>query len=158
MAAFHEMLESLLEQDAYVIDLLPERVPADADGQYFDVEKYWRESRLHQETADRFLRVFLKTMCYYHTVVLRDDGPGSPDAEWVDRPDPAWVDTAITELTEKGVGRLNALFPEENALLVFDADDLYLTVYAPPVYMKRLLEGAAMGEGLFWRESALGSI
>ncbi|MBO7689782.1 MAG: hypothetical protein J6T14_02940, partial [Clostridia bacterium] len=73
-------------------------------------------------------------MCYYHTVVLRDDGPGSPDAEWVDRPDPAWVDTAITELTEIGVGRLNALFPEENALLVFDADDLYLTVYAPPVY------------------------
>ncbi|MBO7689781.1 MAG: hypothetical protein J6T14_02935 [Clostridia bacterium] len=59
MAAFHEMLESLLEQDAYVIDLLPERVPADADGQYFDVEKYWRESRLHKETADRFLRVFL---------------------------------------------------------------------------------------------------
>ena len=158
MAEWNDMLESLLEQEAYVIDLLPERVPADADGQYFEVETYWRESRLHQETADRFLRVFLKAMCFYHMAALRDDGPDAPDCEWVDKPDPAWVDATVTELTERGVGRLNGLFPEENALLVFDADDLYLTVYAPPVYMKRLLEGAALGEGLFWRESALGSI
>lgn len=158
MADYFEMLESLLEQEAYVIDVLPERVPADADGQYFDVEKYWLDSRLHAETADRFLRVFLKAMCYYHTAVLRDDGPDAADGEWVDKPEPAYVDTAITELAAKGAGRLNALFPEENALLVFDADALNLTVYAPPIYMKRLLEGAALGEGLFWRESALGSI
>ena len=42
-----EKIEEMLEKPYWIVDILPERVPADSPGRYFDVEQYYLdESRI----------------------------------------------------------------------------------------------------------------
>ncbi len=139
-------IDELLEKGCYIIDYLPEMVEKDSCGQFFDVEYYFLNSRRYTEVANRFSAVILKLMCYYHTVALWNG--------WVDRPAPALIDEAVREIMENHSGTLEVLFPEEDALLVFDWDCLNLSVYNPPERMQGLMEKIAVSEGLFWRSAA----
>lgn len=53
-------------------------------------------------------------MCYYHVSVWWDN--------LIDRPKPEMIEQAVAEIMNNHSGTLNVLFPENNALLVFDWD------------------------------------
>lgn len=139
-------IDQLLEKTCYVIDFLPERVPEDSDGQYFDVDYYLLNSSRYVILKDRSVNVILKLMCYYHTRILWD--------EWIDKPDPELVENIVSEIMDNHSGTLDCLFPEENMLLVFDWDSLYLAVYNPPQRAHELMKQIAASEGLFWRAAS----
>ena len=140
-----DILDELLEKDCYIIDFLPEQVPGDADGQFFDVEYYLLNSLKHVSIKDKFVNIILKLMCYYRVTVLWNG--------WADRPDPELIENAVSEIMDNHSGTLNCLFPNEHMLLVFDWDCLNLSIYNPPAKTHELLKQIAASEGMFWRES-----
>lgn len=146
MRDYDRQAEELLEAPCHIVDFLPKTVPADALGQYFAVERYWLESGRHGALAEKFAAVMLKLMCYYRAAV---DWNG-----WTERPDPALIDRAVSKIAKRRVGTLNCLFPDENALIVFDGDSLNIAVYNPGEEMRAILAALAQSEGLFWRPGA----
>lgn len=143
MEIYSEIANKLLEKDCYIMDFLPETVPKNSNGQFFDVEYFLLNSEKYHGMKDKFVSVILKLMCYYHMSVLWNG--------WVDRPGPELIEHAVSEIMGNHSGMLDCLFPEENALLVFDWDCLNLSVYNPPANMQRICEKIAFSEGLFWR-------
>ena len=139
------LVDALLKTPCYLMDFLPEQVPADFSGQFFEVESYLLHSPHHAELKSRFVRAILKILCYDHAVMLWGKS--------IDRPTPSQVEEAIDAVFSCGSGGLTLLFPEELALLVFNWDDLHLSVYNPPEAMQSRLKAIAASEGLFWREA-----
>ena len=140
-----EKIDQLLEKACYIIDFLPQTISKSSKGQFFEVEYFLLNSDKHYGIRDKFVNIILKLMCYFHVSVL-----------WgglIDYPKPEVIEQAVTEIMDNHSGTLNVLFPEENALLVFDWDCLNLSVYNPTESMKSLMEKIALSEGLFWRES-----
>ena len=140
-----EIIDALLNKPCYIMDFLPERVERDCGGQFFDVEDYLLNSDRHTGLKDRFVAVILKLMCYYHVAVWRNG--------WIDRPAPKMIEDAADEMMDNRSGTLNVLLVEEDALLVFDWDCLWLSVYNPPERVQFIMEKIAFSEGLFWREA-----
>lgn len=140
-----ERIDELLEKECYIIDVLPQKVSKTSGGQFFEVEYYLLNSDKHYGIRDRFVNIILKLMCYYHVAILWGG--------FIDRPKPEMIEQAVTEIMDNHSGTLNVLFPEENALLVFDWDCLNLSVYNSTENMKTLMEEIALSEGLFWREA-----
>ena len=145
MIEMKDRLCGLLEKDCYVIDFLPERVPKNNDGQFFDVEYYLLNGPKYRIIKNRFVNVILKLMCYYH-ITIQWNG-------WIDKPNPEVIENAVLEIMENHSGTLNCLFPNEDMLLVFDWDCLNLSVYNPPEKTHDLFKQIAFSEGLFWRLS-----
>ena len=110
-----EIIDDLLEKEVYIIDFLPETVPKNCGGSYFDVEYYILNSKNSKIIKDRFLFVILKIMCYYHVSVFWNG--------FVENPTPELIESAISEIMENHSGTLNILISHnEYALLVFDWD------------------------------------
>lgn len=138
-------IDELLGKTCYIIDFLPQTVSKASKGQFFEVEYFLLNSDKHYGIRDKFVNIILKLMCYFHVSVL-----------WgglIDYPKPEVIEQAVTEIMDNHSGTLNVLFPEENALLVFDWDCLNLSVFNPTESMRSLMEKIALSEGLFWRES-----
>ena len=136
-----DFIETLLEKPYHIIDLLPKRVPADSKGQYFQVEAYFLA---RMDTISRkFAETMIRLICY-EEMQFSADG----DA-WSRNPDPEAV-IRFFEDTVKGHDPLYILF--SNALITFNGDEHFMTLYnADPelVALIRLLAGA---EGLFvWK-------
>lgn len=138
-----KIVDALIEKECYIIDFLPEMVSKNSNGQYFDVEHYLLSSEKHNVIKDKFVGVILKLMCYYHIAILWND--------WIDKPKPELIEKAVFEIMKNHSGTLHCLFPDENALLVFDWDCLQVSVYNPSEEMQRLFEQIAFSEGFFWR-------
>lgn len=141
------IINKLLEKDCYIVDFLPKTVSIDSKGQFYDVEYYLLNSKMHYILKDKFVCVILKLMCYYHMTILWN--------RWIDKPKPELIENAITEIMVNHSGTLNCLFHDENMLLVFDWDCLNLSIYNPSEKVQRLLEQIAFSEGLFWRKSEI---
>lgn len=138
-------IDELLDKPCYVIDFLPQQVSKTANGHFFDVEYYLLNSEKRHEMKNKYVNIILKLMCYYRTSVLWNG--------WNDNPKPEDIDTAVRELMENHSGTLNILFPEENALLVFEWDCLNLSIYNPPKSMIEIMDKIALSEGLFLWQS-----
>ena len=87
-----EIIDDLLEKEVYIIDFLPETVPKNCGGSYFDVEYYILNSKNSKIIKDRFLLVILKIMCYYHVSVFWNG--------FVENPTPELIESAISEIME----------------------------------------------------------
>ena len=146
MRDYMKVIDDLLGKECYIIDFLPQTVPADTAGHFFDVEYYLLNSERHLAIKDKFAGVILKIMCYYQTCVLWNG--------WIEKPNPKVIDNAISEIMKNHSGTLNIIFSDVNTLLVFDWDCLNLSIYNPPKEAQRLFEQIAFSEGLFWRVSA----
>ena len=142
-----EIINRLLEKDCYIVDFLPETVSKESKGQFFDVENYLLNSKMHCMLKDKFVCVILKLMCYYHISILWNG--------WIDKPGPELVENAVTEIMVNHSGTLYCLFRDEDMLLAFGWDCLNLSVYNPPEKVQQLLEQIAFSEGLFWRKSEM---
>ena len=135
-------IDRLLEKKCYIMDFLPERVLEDSDGQYFDVENYLLNSDKYLQIRDKFENVIFSLMCYFHMKIFWNDS-------WIDKPDPKMIDDIISGHSNS----LNCLFPNEDMLLVYDKDYLYLAIYNPSKDKYRLFEQIACSQGLFWRKA-----
>ena len=134
------MMEELLQKPCWVIDFLPEQVPADAAGQFFAVEKLYLQKNRQGDLRARFAEIILKVNCYYDIQVC------TPEVEdWVRNPAPARLYSRIRANTEP----LCILLPQENALFTLDRQDTCMAVYNPSESLLRLLERLATAAGLF---------
>ena len=70
MKTISKNVEELLEKPYQVIDILPERVPEEAPGRYFAVERYYLEPARFMDIRKRFADIILKLYCYYDLSVL----------------------------------------------------------------------------------------
>lgn len=57
-------IEELLQAPCWIIDILPEQVPADGPGQYFAVEKYFLEKDRLAAIQQKHIHLLLKLNCY----------------------------------------------------------------------------------------------
>lgn len=143
------MIETLLHQPYWILDIFPKQVPAACGGQYFAVERFFRQPAQRAELTERFVRFVLKLSCYeplrlYH-----------PENEtWEESPAPDRLAERLRAVFA-GSGSLYLLLPRENALFTLFAGDLYLTLYHPDAALLELARQLARAEGLFlWQPEA----
>ena len=134
------MIETLLTRPYWVIDLLPEQVPAERPGPFFAAERFFLSEEYQPALRRRFAEILLKLSCYDDLEI------GAPDSECLEH------NPAPEDLYRRGTQNwqdLCVLLPGENALITLNRDELCMTVYNPPEKLLRRIERLAAAEGLF---------
>ena len=123
-----------------IIDILPEQVPSDSPGRYFEVERYFRSrlANIIRKLAD-FL---LKLNCYCELEVSRDCETFSGDFA------PEDLECFLLE-TNASPYPLYIRVNHTDALFAYAGDEHYLTLYEPDRELLRLVHQLAQSEGLF---------
>lgn len=140
-----ERAHALLEKKCRIMDYLPAQLPPGSRGRYFDVECCLLNHYDRFGLCERITAALLKLLCYRHAAVLWGG--------WYEDPAPALVAEAVREIMENHSGSLNILLPEDNALVVFSWDCLFISVYNAKGRLRRLLKKIARSEGLAWRKA-----
>lgn len=140
-----QTIDRLLETPCYIIDFLPQQVPADCGGQFFKVENYLLNHYDRYGIRDRVIRIILKVMCYYPVSVQW--------GEWMENPTPEQVADIIDTIMRNHSGDVNMIFTSKDALLQFGWDCLNISIYHPDEEMCALFEKLAASEGMFWRRA-----
>ena len=68
----YNKIDELLEQQCYVIDMLPITVPVNSDGQYFEIEEFYQLNHI-EKLFEKFADIILKCNCYFDFSVHWDD-------------------------------------------------------------------------------------
>ncbi len=123
-----------------IIDILPEQVPSDSPGRYFEVERYFR-SRL-DKIIRKFTDFLLKLNCYCELEVSRDCETFSGDFT------PEDLECFLLE-TNASPYPLYIRVNHTDALFAYAGDEHYLTLYEPDRELLRLVHQLAQSEGLF---------
>ena len=139
---FGNMMGELLEGPYWIVDILPEQVPADAKGQYFAVERYFLQPERIVPLRRKYAEILLRLNCYVDMAVSFD-----ACASWETNPDPETFAERMTGLS--GNEFLRAVFAEQNAMIDYDHNDTYLTVYDPGAALLDKVRALAAGAGLF---------
>ena len=141
MKTIRKKVEKLLEKPYQVIDILPERVPAQTPGRYFAVERYYLEPARYADIRKRFADIVIKLYCYYDLIVLLGDA----DEPLVD-PEPEqladWIESAKQHV---------CILIGNDSLLMISTDDLYMTVFNADDSLTARIELLAKAKGLFVR-------
>ena len=140
-----QIVDRLLECPCYIIDFLPRQVPKDCGGQFFEVESYFLKHAECYGLQDRFIRIILKTMCYYPVSVYW--------GEWLEQPTPEQVVEIMDTIYAKHSGDMNMLITSKDVLIQFGSDCLNISIYNPDEEMCELLEQIVASEGMFWRKA-----
>lgn len=143
-----ETIEEMLEKPYWIVDILPERVPADSPGRYFDIEQYYLDEPRVTELRRKQLGVILKLYCYYSFTFSFDVG-----LHWVKNPAPAEIER---RLLQNGLaGSIHIMIDGGKTMVVLNLDDTYMTVYDPTERVLELLHKLTSAEGLFiWKPRA----
>ena len=137
------MFDKYFNKEYWVIDILPKQVPADSEGQYFAVEKYYLEKPCRSELQRKFLDILLKLNCYYDFEVWPLDHNNCAV-----NPEPEILEEFMMAQKEA----INIILPSANSMIVTQPDDLYMTVYNPDEKLLELIQKLASAEGLFvWK-------
>ena len=137
---FDDMLDRLLGEPYWVIDMLPMQVPKEAGGQFFAVERYYLEEPQHGRLIRQFADVLLKLNCYCDLHVSRGD-------EWVKNPEPAVLVEWLADAFQHS--HLCALLDDGAALITASSGDTCLTLYNPSPDLLELVHRLATASGLF---------
>ena len=135
-------IEELLDKPYWIVDILPEQVPAGSPGQYPAVEQYYLQKQQITALREKYLDLLLKLNCYYDLAVSCDGGDS-----WKENPPPKRLESWM--LTETRHSALHILFAAEKAMAVLNGDDTYMTVYNAPAALLQMLQALAGAEGLF---------
>ena len=135
-------IEELLEKPYWIMDILPKQVPKDSPGQYFAIEEYYLQEPQRTKVRQKYLSVLLKLNCYYDLAVSADCGD-----HWNENPDPKTLQEWL--LADAAGSAVQIVYSTENALMVLNDDDTYMTVYNPTEELLQLLAVLAGAEGLF---------
>lgn len=128
-----------------IADILPAQVPKEAAGQYFAVDRYFRQperfARLHRKMAE----IILKLNCYYDVEYSFDAG-----GSWEMNPDPERVVKRLEALSGRS---FRALLPEQQTLLEIGPTDTCMYVCSECGEMLDLIRELAAAEGFFFRQA-----
>ena len=128
-------IEELLQMPYWIVDILPKQVPANSPGQYFAVEEYYLAEPRFAEIKQKHINLILKLNCYLSI---------SLDEETTSNPSPERIDEAMRS-------RYVSIMLED-AIIVSEPDETYLTVFNPDEELLELVKTLAAGEGLFvWK-------
>ena len=129
-AAEIEKIETLLEAPYWIIDILPEQVPADSGGQYFAVEEYFLQEPQRSAIKQKHANVILKLNCYEDIFI---EGEMNPKPK-----------TIVKVIKARHVDVIL-----NDALITSEPDETYMTVYNASEELLDLLKKIAVSEGLF---------
>ena len=139
---YDEMMGNLLDGPYWIIDILPEQVPANAAGQYFAVERYFLQPERVCSLRRKYAEVLLRLNCYYDMSVSF-----VACASWETNPDPEEFANRLAGLS--GNDFLRVVFDEQNAMIDYDHNDTYMTVYDPGSALLDKVSALAAAEGFF---------
>ncbi|SHM14207.1 GNAT family N-acetyltransferase [Ruminococcus flavefaciens] len=138
------VVDELMMNKAYLIDIFPRTVQEKADNRYFDVEKYFRNNR---DELDRSLtNILLKLYCYYDIIAVTNNGAFEING----------AEKLVMLLEKYFCGEnsyMNMILPGCGTLLTFNSDDLYTVVYTENDEAKELIAQLVRAEGLFFYEA-----
>lgn len=138
-------IEEYLEKPCWVIDILPRQVPSDSKGQYFAMERYWMKEPQYGQICQRFCRLLFGLNCYHNLLVYRADND-----TWTSNPQPEELGKWLMD----GIN-LWVVMEQEDAMITYFKDDLYLSLYNPSEPLLQLVRQLAASEGLFVRQGAV---
>lgn len=141
-ARYDELTGTLLGQPYRIADALPQRVPDDAEGQYFTVDRYFRQAPQLSVLRRKQARVLLRMNCYCDMAVTTDGG-----ASWEKNPDPERFVRTLDDLS--GERFLRVLFPSRNMMIELHAGDTQMFVSCPESAPTETIRKLAAAEGLF---------
>lgn len=144
--------EDLLEKPYWVVDLLPEQVPADSPGHFFEVERFYLKRKRQRALHRKYLGILLKLNCYFDMHIC--GFAGVFEGGWEINPKPKRLEQLLEGLSasqydKERVTTVDILFASENALIVLNHDDICMTVYNPSENLLRMLKLLSAAEGLF---------
>ena len=125
-------IDELLQTDCWIVDILPRQVPRDSPGQYFAVEEYYLEPSRLAAVKEKHIGLVLKLNCY-RRLSLDDEAEVNP-------------------LPARIAGEMRSRYlciRADDALIVSEPDETYLTVYHPDAALLELLRTLSAGEGLY---------
>ena len=145
---YDSIIEKLLEQPGLIADILPEQVPADAGGQYYKVERYFRHPKQMSELRRKFAEILLRLNCYADMAVTFDWGE-----HWETNPAPESFVTRVSDADESTFVR--ALFADQKLMIDIDGGDTWMTVYSSESPLFMMARKLAAAGGLFtWQQPA----
>ncbi len=68
----------MLQKPYWIIDILPEQVPKESKGQFFEIERFFLESSRLTSIKQKYVNVLLKLNCYYQLSINGEVNP-SPE-------------------------------------------------------------------------------
>ena len=126
-------LDELLQKPYWIIDILPEQVPKESKGQFFEIERFFLESSRLASIKQKHINVLLKLNCYYQISI---DGEVNPSPEQI----------------VKAVMERSLQIMVDEAVILSEPDELHMTVYNLDKKMMKLITAISSGEGLFvWK-------
>ena len=136
-------IDELLEMPAWVIDILPEQVPAGAGERYFTIENWMLSGRRARDVRRAFAEVLAKLNCYYDFIVFREY-----DEEGLRNPAP----DKLVKWVLKDKGFVNVLLEGQDVLIGVPDMSTYMSVFNPNDEVLELLRQLAGASGLFlWK-------
>ena len=135
------VIDDYLKKPCWVIDILPQRVPANGPGRYFEVEEYYLREPQMVRLCQKFADILLKLYCYDDLAV------SGYDDEWLDNPSPEVLAQWVMDRKP-----LHVLLKTADAMIVVRGDDLYMSLYGADEETLRLVGILAAAEVLFvWK-------
>ena len=124
------------------MDILPEQVGTNAAGQYFAVERYFLQRSRIIPLRRKYAEILLRLNCYVDMAVSFN-----ACVSWEINPAPETFAERVAGLS--GNVFLRTVFAEQNAMIDYDRNDTYLTVYDPDLALLDKVGALAAGSGLF---------
>lgn len=145
---YDAVISRMLEGPYWVIDLVPDQVPAGARGQYPAVERYFRQPDRLASLYRKYAELLLKLNCYNDMIISFDS------CETMEiNPDPEAFVQSVSALAgpdgASGGRYLRAFFPAEEVMVDLDPGDTYVTIYAPNEKLLGKIRMLAAADGLF---------
>ncbi len=142
MGKIERRTEELLALPYWLVDVLPEQVPAEGPGRFFAVEE--RLLAEAERRAGQFCSLLLKLYCYCDLTAVGRAGA-------LRNPPPAVLEGAVRRCVLDRRRSLRLYVDGGRALIALCGDDLHMTVYGVDSRLRRLLGALAASEGLFFR-------
>ena len=152
MATLDITVERLLEDDYWIIDILPSQIPIEKQAEYRALTDEYYESGKIAQLHRRYADILTMINSRFKTAMLC-----MPEDEWTISPDDVAVKDAVIHHTERGC--VDLLLPEEETLISLQAEDLYITVYHPTEEILSLLRQAVSESGFYiWQTPQIARI
>lgn len=125
-------IDELLQENYWIIDILPKQVPKDSAGQYFAIEEYFLKEPQLSVVKKKHLALLLKLNCYLD-FLFEEEQVCNPKPEQM----AAWVRERYLNIRVK------------DSLLVSQPDETFLVLYDPDADLLEMVRTLAAAEGLF---------
>lgn len=139
---YYDVIEELLEQPYLIADILPRQVEKDAAGQYFAVDRFFRQPEQMEQIHRKMALALLRLNCYFDMAVSFDNCES-----WRLNPDPKDFADSLAALS--GNTFMRAVFEEQKVMIDAEPGDTWLTVYGGDPKTKELIKACVAAEGFF---------